>query len=139
MTSTVLDAKRSFCFVFVWPGRNKVGPNTIAKLCSDILFSASCWCTLKWKVMKRSNQIKTIEFHSSAFKNHDILLSLLVLSSSIHGRIYFKILYRGTLWNRTLRKQISSPSSIVKNYWLCCFCIDLEMKILFLLFWSSMD
>lgn len=46
ITSTVLDSRPSLCLAACGPGRNRVGPNTIAKLCSDILFSASCWCTL---------------------------------------------------------------------------------------------
>lgn len=46
ITSTVLDSSRSFCLALCGPGRSKVGPNTIAKLCNDILFSASCVQTL---------------------------------------------------------------------------------------------
>jgi hypothetical protein len=53
ITSTVLDSKRSFCFWLDGPGLSNVGPNTIAKLCNDILFSASCWWTL-WLGRKKN-------------------------------------------------------------------------------------
>lgn len=56
MTSTVLDSKNSFCALNALEadllGRSKVGPNTIARLCRDILFSASCWFTLELQNMK---------------------------------------------------------------------------------------
>lgn len=47
ITSTVLASNWSFCFVVFIAGRSSVGPNTIARLCKDILFSFSCWWTLK--------------------------------------------------------------------------------------------
>lgn len=47
ITSTVLDSSKSLCLALCGPGRNSVGPNTIAKLCSDILFSTSCVQTLR--------------------------------------------------------------------------------------------
>lgn len=42
ITSTVLVSNWSFCFVEFIDVRNSVGPNTIARLCKDILFSFSC-------------------------------------------------------------------------------------------------
>lgn len=55
ITSTVLDSKYSFLNALedVFPGRNNVGPKTIARLCNDILFSDSCWFTLKKKKKKK--------------------------------------------------------------------------------------
>lgn len=46
ITSTVLVSSWSFCLVELNAGRSSVGPNTMAKLCSDILFSLSCSWTL---------------------------------------------------------------------------------------------
>lgn len=50
ITSTVLDSSRSFCLVDCGAGRRRVGPNTIARLCNDILFSASWWFILKVEI-----------------------------------------------------------------------------------------
>lgn len=46
ITSTVLVSSWSFCLGAFRAGRSKVGPNTIAKLWRDILFSFSCWWAL---------------------------------------------------------------------------------------------
>lgn len=66
ITSTVLASSWSFCLVAFNAGRNNVGPNTIAKLCSDILFSFSCWCTLclKDEFSISNNYILKIEQNS---------------------------------------------------------------------------
>ena len=61
MTSMVLMDKRSVLSeaLDVGAGRKRVGPNTVAKLCSDILFWTSLLLTLFGRKEKRKKIIKS--------------------------------------------------------------------------------
>lgn len=89
ITSTVLDSSRSFCFMDWGPGRRSVGPNTIARLCNDILFSPSCWLILNNNVIESEFTLllmNAIEWWCSLTESNDRELRLLSLYLAAEGR-----------------------------------------------------
>uniref|UniRef100_A0A8W7PR06 Uncharacterized protein n=1 Tax=Anopheles coluzzii TaxID=1518534 RepID=A0A8W7PR06_ANOCL len=73
ITSAVLDSSRSFCLVALGPGRNSVGPNTIARLSRryDLRIPVTEWMSTSFSSCSASYAFVSNDFFSLATSDAD--------------------------------------------------------------------